>query len=444
MFYIIESNHQIEELLQGEKTCYAEIIQEHDDYHPILTSPVALYIHPWNSKQGYILPIDHPEGLSLGEDRIYQVLRHFDSLYVMDRKQFLYHYICKGLKGINLLRTLSHKEIPKPPSYPRIFNQVYNKFRERSDINKLVPIVKLYERAYNNFLSIKDEVEELAPVEKLPAYSFYNEIATNVFFLCEQEGLGVEEESFIKHQTPANPSHSIKDGVVYTSYNLNNITSRPTNAFNSVNFAAIPHRSENRETILPKYNKFVEVDFDGYHLRLLGEVIGYTFSKESAHLQLAYLYFNKEHITEEEYAQAKQINFQSIYGSIPHKYRELEFFRKLQNFIDDTWAEYQTKGVIYAPISEKPFYNTLPNMNPQKLMNYIVQSLETSRNILVLQKILSYLRDKHTKLVLYTYDAMLFDYSEKDGPHLIEELKTIMSEEDSFPVKVKEGATYNL
>ena len=43
-------------------------------------------------------------------------------------------------------------------------------------------------------------------------------------------------------------------------------------------------------------------------------------------------------------------------------------------------------------------------MHPQKLMNYVMQSLETSRNILILKEVLRYLKDKKSKIVLYTYD----------------------------------------
>ena len=42
---------------------------------------------------------------------------------------------------------------------------------------------------------------------------------------------------------------------------------------------------------------FVEFDFDGYHLRLLCEQINYPLTEESAHKQLAKLYFGKEEIT---------------------------------------------------------------------------------------------------------------------------------------------------
>ena len=76
-------------------------------------------------------------------------------------------------------------------------------------------------------------------------------------------------------------------------------------------------------------------------------------------------------------------------------------------------------------------------MNPQKLMNYMMQSLETSRNILILKELLRYLQDKKTKVSLYTYDAFLFDYSKEDGKQTLEDIQRIMETGGKYPVKFK-------
>ena len=179
------------------------------------------------------------------------------------------------------------------------------------------------------------------------------------------------------------------------------------------------------------------MDFDGYHLRLLCEQIGYTLSSESAHTQLAKQYFNKEEITEEEYDTAKQINFHAIYGKIPEKWAHLEVFTKIKAFIDKLWKEFEKNGRVMAPISKKSFSKELMGMNPQKLMNYIMQSLETSRNILILKEVLRYLQNKKTNIVLYTYDALLFDFDKEDGKETLEQIKEILEEDGKYPVKFK-------
>ena len=56
-----------------------------------------------------------------------------------------------------------------------------------------------------------------------------------------------------------------------------------------------------------------------------------------------------------------------------------------------------------------------------------------------LNNILNYLKDKKTKLVLYTYDAFLFDYSKEDGTQLLTDIKELIH----YPINVKQGKTYH-
>ena len=76
-------------------------------------------------------------------------------------------------------------------------------------------------------------------------------------------------------------------------------------------------------------------------------------------------------------------------------------------------------------------------MNPQKLMNYIMQNLETSNNVLILKEVLRFLKDKKTNVVLYTYDALLFDFCKEDGKETLEKLKEILESDKKYPVKYK-------
>jgi DNA polymerase I - 3''-5'' exonuclease and polymerase domains len=180
----------------------------------------------------------------------------------------------------------------------------------------------------------------------------------------------------------------------------------------------------------------VEFDFDGYHLRLLCDQINYPLTIESAHKQLAKHYFGTEDITEEQYKEAKQINFHAIYGKIPKKHKNLEVFKLIKEFIDNLWKMYEEVGVVCDPISGKPFTEELKRMNPAKLMNYLMQSLETSRNILILKEVLRFLKDKKTKVVLYTYDSVLFDFS-KEEKNILDDLENVLSEDGKYPVKFK-------
>jgi len=434
VFYIVEEESKLQSLQNLVRLgCFVDVISSNDLYHPKLTSVVAVYIRLLKSDHGFIIPINHDEGLNVDKNRVYELLKSTSKLYTLNKKDLLYHFNLQGAIDISLLYSMTYYERLEYTKENTTLNYFYNKFKDQYNINQLVPISKLYESSEKIYNQIKKAIE----IEIPDCFDFYNKTATNVFFLLEQSGLGVYYEAFNKLFTPRNPIYNTVDNSVFTNYNLYNATSRPTNAFNSVNFAALPKSNEHRKCFRPTGDYFVEFDFDGYHLRLLADQIGYKLTDESAHKQLAKLYFDKEEITDEEYAEAKQINFHAIYGKIPEKWAFLDIFERIDKFIKELWARYETDGKVLAPISGKPFTKKLKDMNPQKLMNYVMQSLETSRNIIILKEVLRYLKDKKTKAVLYTYDSILFDFNKEDGKELLENLEEILSENGKYPVKLK-------
>ena len=434
MFYIVEQNEKLVNLSNLIKLgCYVDIISTNDLYHPKLTSTVAVYIRIINSKHGYIIPINHDEGLNIDKDRVYNMLSKASKLYTLDKKNLLYHFNLQGAIDLSLIYSMTKYERLEYSRKSSTINHFYNKFRDFRDINKIIPLSKLYESCEKLY----DSIQKVIGLEEPFGFEFYNNTATNVFYLIEQHGIGIYYEPFVETFSPRDPLYNIKDNKVLTSYNLYNATSRPTNSYNSINFAAIPHTERHRKTFRPQEDYFVEFDFDGYHLRLLSEQIDYKLTPESAHKQLAKYYFDKEEITDEEYNEAKQINFQAIYGKIPEEHKSLEIFKKIQSFIDQLWIEFEGLGFVENIHSQKRFTEELKDMHAQKLMNYMMQSLETSRNVLILKEVLRYLKDKKTKIALYTYDAILFDFSKEDGKETLHDLEKIMSEDNKYPVKFK-------
>jgi hypothetical protein len=57
----------------------------------------------------------------------------------------------------------------------------------------------------------------------------------------------------------------------------------------------------------------------------------------------------------------------------------------------------------------------------------------------ILESILNYLKDKQSKLVLYTYDAFLFDYAKEDENQLLTDIKDMIK----YPVNIKQGKSYH-
>ena len=435
MFYIVEKESKLVSLENFIRVgCFIHVISSNDFYHPKLTETTAVYIRMINSKHGFIIPINHNDGLNVDKERVYKILNKAQVIYTLNKKELLYHFNIQKAIDISLLYSMtSYNKLEYEKSLSTI-DWYYNRFADNKNINSIIPITKLYEKYEIIYESIKDIFNNI----KIPeGFDFYNKIATNVFFLIEQSGLGIYYDAFDKIFKPRNLLFNTKDNKVFTSYNLYNSTSRPTNTFNSVNFAAIPKDESYRKCFKPQNDFFVEFDFDGYHLRLLAEQLDYSLTEEPAHKQLAKQYFNKQEITDEEYTKAKQINFHAIYGKIPKEHKDLKIFKEIQEYIDAMWSSFTETGYVWNTQSGKHFTQELKDMHPAKLMNYMMQSLETSNNIIILKDILEYLKDKKTFITLYTYDAILFDFSKEDKVEVLENIQKIMEKTGKYPVKFK-------
>ena len=82
------------------------------------------------------------------------------------------------------------------------------------------------------------------------------------------------------------------------------------------------------------------------------------------------------------------------------------------------------------------------DINRNKLFNYLLQNMETERNMLMVQDLVTYLKDKQTKMVLYTYDSLLFDYNTNDGKQIIIDIRNIM-QNGGYPVTLSIGSDYH-
>ena len=114
-----------------------------------------------------------------------------------------------------------------------------------------------------------------------------------------------------------------------------------------MNFLAIPKALEFRRVFKPQNDKFVEMDFDGYHIRLVSKQVGYSVDvNQKAHKFLAAQYLGPRELTTEEYAKVKALNFQMIYGTPSEEYSGLEISNRVQDLIKQLWKQYKEKKYI--------------------------------------------------------------------------------------------------
>ena len=168
---------------------------------------------------------------------------------------------------------------------------------------------------------------------------------------------------------------------------------------------------------------------------MLAKLVDYDFGDEDIHSAFAEMYGV-------DYKKAKELTFKQLYGGVFDKYKDLEFFKKVQTYTDELWDNFQNKGYITCPISNYVYRkDVLEDMKPQKLLNYLLQNLETAYNICILGEILKLLKDTKTKLILYTYDSFLFDLDKSERGVIDEVLKIF--KKNKLQIKINYGDTYD-
>jgi len=421
MFWLVETKEQLQTFEY--KEVFVEIIPFHNNIHPVLNNVSLIYIHPLQDTKGYIICVDHSEALSVGETYIKQLFQKLDIIYVRDKKSFLYYF---PLNKVIDISSVKHVETPRLP----IFDIFYRQHPNKKDINKIIPIVKHYEVCEQ----IYNQLQETLKSPKPEYLRFYNKGAL-AFFGIEKNGLKVDLNKFYKFYEPNSDFYSISENTIYTQYNLNTTTRRPSNTFNGINFAALNKDNHSRASIIPCNNEFIEIDISAYHPTLAGQLIDYKFNNPDIHSEFAELYGVG-------YNEAKELTFKQLYGGIFQEYQHLEFFQKIQSYINEQWKTFNKQGYIEAPISGYRFEkDKLDNMNPQKLFNYTLQNMETSVNIQILLKIHKILLGKYSKIVLYTYDSFLIDWDE-DEENELEQIKDIFKEMN-LSIKINKGKNYD-
>ena len=72
----------------------------------------------------------------------------------------------------------------------------------------------------------------------------------------------------------------------FTEYNPYTITSRPSNRHLGINYSAFNKKDGSREIFIPpKGKKFIQFDYDAYHVRLIGKMVKYDLPSTSVHHQ---------------------------------------------------------------------------------------------------------------------------------------------------------------
>lgn len=415
------------------------------DKHAKNNSVSLLMFYFLSSKDFWCLPINHNEGISI-PDSLYKIKESLkfciNNKFVFDKKSIVqlfggdYDFL-----DVRLMKYLSDGTIDTLEYETNAHTFVHTNFRNVPNINACTP---LYKHA-RTFMSKVESVKDIdTGIINEDGYKFVNNTMTNRFAELESIGLCVNDD-FTDEFGDEQTKH-IHNNLVYTQYNLLTSTGRPSNRFAGVNYAALNKNDESRTCFVSRHandGMLVMMDYNAFHPRLIAHLVNFNMeANENPYAYLAKYYFNKQNLEDEDIAAAKQYTFTQIYGGFDKKWLHIPYFAKIQEYIDHRWKFFTENGYIETPKYKRKIKEChIPDANPSKLFNYILQAFETEMAVDVLGDLLGDLNGKKTVPILYTYDSILFDAHKEDKIDTIKRLKKIM-ECNKFPVKVYIGKNY--
>ena len=398
---IVDSNKQLRKhisQLQGERVMVYPILTSLDK-HSIHTRVSALIIS--DGTLDLFINYHNIDATKIDEKVEFH---NFKEVYIVGMKDFLYHYhFLPNMYDLemSLFWQAKNFDVDEKPIYT-IFRR-----RQAPKANDLIPIWKHYEQ-FQDWKKI------------------FGDSKISKFSQLYPKSLGWVEKNGLYTNM----------GYEYTRYNPLTMTSRPSNTFKGTNYAALKKDDGVRSRFISRFEngKLYQLDFDGYHIRLIAKLIGVDIPLDKkAHEWLANQYGK-------DLSEAKAITFRQLYGGVEDEYYHIPFFKKTSDYINSLWLDFLRNREVLTPILQRKIKFD-ENLNKNKLFNYILQALETERNILIIDKLSKINLKQKSVPILYTYDSILFDV-DKNEDNYIREVKKIM-EKDGFPTQLEVGKDYD-
>ena len=394
-----------------------------NEKHPQNTHISFILVRTHTDK--YILSHKHTDSLSLSKSLIEGILNTTGEKWVFQKKKLLQSFE-NPKEGLNDVDTAYFLKTGETIDYSRPIQHLINPLLHKGykeDIIQSIPILKLCEAIEPELLKHTNQ--------KSKTYNWYNDIFIPTLSDIEQFGIRVDREKFID-RWPQVQKQLSTDNVVHTEYNPFTVTGRPSNRHGGVNYAALNKTDGSRDVFVSE-GIFLQMDYNAYHPRLIAKLIGFDVPDGNMHQWLA-----------DQYGcsidESKGITFQLLYGGIDDEFRQIPYFDKVADYIDNLWIETQRNGYLQTPHRHIPL-EWIEQPNAQKVFNYLLQAVETEMNVDVMRRVLDYIDGSGIRFCLYTYDSFLFDVPTDIDKGIIRGLKEII-EGSGFPVKASWGLDY--
>jgi DNA polymerase I-like protein with 3'-5' exonuclease and polymerase domains len=428
----------------SEGSCIFHVIKNNDILHSAVSTPLALFVKNINTRKVYTLNISHYDmDFKIPKNKIINDLNNlYCNKFVLNKKSFIHILPILNLKDLQLIEFFKEGKIDDSCLPIKGYDFIYSFYKNKNikDINTIVPL-SIHREMFD---VICDDYEDyITNFKEDDSYENINTTIIENLQKIEINGLYVDNNVFNSHFK--DKSITPFENKVYTEYNIYTTTGRPSNRFGGINYAALKKEDGSRQSFISRHaddGMLLLIDFSAYHPHIVAKLINYSLP-DDAYRYLGKYYTGNDTITDEELKAAKNLTFQCMYGNIPTELLDIPYFKKMNDYITHRWNYFNEFGYVETPIYKRRITNkNISDATPNKLFNYILQASETEFGMNTLADINNYLNNKKTKVVLYTYDSLLFDFNKNDGKNTLIDIKKIMNT-SGFPVKCYIGNNYD-
>ena len=418
--------------IQDRKTLIVPVFTD-PNLHVSINKLSCIYVYTEDGVER-LVPIRHTEQI-LGFSEHVQRFLALTNIFVYDKKAWLQIGGNGDVWDIKTLWWYTYSEAYDETHYYTPAHTFYwRRHTALPNINGLIPMMQ--------HLAMCQKIRHYAwpmcmNAELSESYQHFDSVYPQVFAQIESAGLCVTETFRMPEL--------VTGGFVYSNYHYHTTTGRPSNAYRGFNFAAMNKEDGTRSAFCSRFDRgaLVEMDFDAYHVRLIARLIGYALPDGSVHEYFGRFYFDTEQLTAEQYEQSKQITFRLLYGGIDAEFLTIPFFQQVNDLVYSLWRQWKSKGYIKTPVLNRSITSdSVKNMTANKLFNYFLQAVETEVSVQKLRQCQVLLQQYETKMILYTYDSVLFDVPMHEAQDVLPKIKQTM-QQGNFPVKVSVGNIYN-
>jgi hypothetical protein len=392
--------------------------------------PVAVdaFLHPVQNKLSslhfvfeddtfYTVSVNHPDAPNFEID-----LGSAYKLVTLHQKELRHLTNAVNIIDLATILHLNYETIPLYREYYTLMiHHIKNQFKMKN-LHYSIPLTSWTETADTFLQRCKQLYQRYQSTETTPAFQFINQTTIPTLTTIEKSGIYTT------------------DGLVYSDYNVYTSTGRPSNAFGGINFAALNKNDGTREKFVSRFGEngtLVQFDYEAFHLRLAADLIGYKLPESSVHEFLAKQYYGTDEITVEQYEESKAQTFSLMYGYSDDT-SGVEFFHKLKEYSSGLWQNYRQDGFVLSGTGRKV---VVADPTGNKVFNYMMQLTETEEAIRRVENVCKYLIYFQSKVILYTYDAILLDVYNDELPFMNMVAKILSA--DGYPVRQYRGHNYN-